>query len=95
VIRDEAATVMPAQAGIQYLRAGDGAVSKQPSVYILASKTNGTLYIGVTSDLVERIWEHKNDVVKGFTKKYTVHRPVPPLQGRRTWRNGSEPGNCD
>ena len=42
-------------------------------VYILASKRNGTLYVGVTSDPVKRIWEHKNDVVDGFTKKYGIH----------------------
>lgn len=42
-------------------------------VYILASKKNGTLYIGVTSDLIKRIYEHKNDLVEGFTKKYSVH----------------------
>ena len=42
-------------------------------VYILASDKNGTLYVGVTSDLVQRIWEHKNDVVEGFTKRYGVH----------------------
>jgi putative endonuclease len=46
---------------------------KQPAVYILASQRNGTLYIGVTSDLVQRIWQHKSDAVKGFTKKYRVH----------------------
>jgi len=46
---------------------------KQPAVYILASKRNGTLYTGVTSDLLKRIWEHKNEGVKGFTKKYHVH----------------------
>lgn len=46
---------------------------KQPTVYILASQRNGTLYIGVTSDLVKRVWEHKNDLVEGFTKKYHVH----------------------
>lgn len=45
----------------------------QPCVYILASKRNGTLYIGVTSDLVKRVWEHKSDFIEGFTKKYTVH----------------------
>ena len=49
---------------------------KQPAVYILASQRNGTLYIGVTSDLVKRIWEHKNDVVEGFTRKYRVHTLV-------------------
>ena len=46
---------------------------KQPVVYILASQRNGTLYIGVTSDLAQRIWQHKNDVFEGFTKKYCVH----------------------
>ena len=49
---------------------------KQPAVYILTSQRNGTLYIGVTSDLIKRIWEHKNDLVKGFTKKYGVHMLV-------------------
>ena len=45
----------------------------QPCVYILASGRNGTLYIGVTSDLIKRVWEHKNDFVDGFTKRYGVH----------------------
>ena len=49
---------------------------KQPAVYILASKRNGTLYIGVTSDLAKRIWQHKNDVVDGFTKRYSIHQLV-------------------
>ena len=48
----------------------------QPCVYILASERNGTLYIGVTSDLIVRMWQHKNDVVEGFTQKYGVHRLV-------------------
>lgn len=47
-------------------------MSKQFYVYVLATKKNGTFYVGVTSDLVKRIWEHKNDVVEGFTKKYGV-----------------------
>ncbi len=46
---------------------------KQPALYILTNQRNGTLYTGVTSDLPRRIWEHKNEVVAGFTKKYDVH----------------------
>ncbi|HXF92321.1 MAG TPA: GIY-YIG nuclease family protein [Nitrospiraceae bacterium] len=49
---------------------------RQPAVYVLASKRNGTLYIGVTSDLRKRVWEHRNDVVDGFTKRYGIHRLV-------------------
>ena len=49
---------------------------KQPCVYILASKTNGTLYVGVTSNLVQRVWQHKNDLVEGFTQRYGVHTLV-------------------
>lgn len=45
-------------------------------VYIMASKRNGTLYIGVTSDLAKRVYEHKNDFVDGFTKRYGVHTLV-------------------
>jgi putative endonuclease len=48
-------------------------MSKQPCVYILASNRNSTLYVGVTSDLTKRVWEHKNDLVHGFTKRYGVH----------------------
>ena len=49
---------------------------KQPAVYILASDRNGTLYAGVTSDLVGRTWQHKEHVVDGFTKKYDVTKLV-------------------
>jgi putative endonuclease len=49
---------------------------KQPCVYMLASKCNGTLYVGVTSDLIKRVWEHKHGVVEGFTKRYGVHTLV-------------------
>jgi putative endonuclease len=45
-------------------------------VYLMASKKNGTLYIGVTSNLPHRVWHHKNDVHEGFTHKYGVHRLV-------------------
>ncbi|OGE75719.1 MAG: hypothetical protein A3C85_04640 [Candidatus Doudnabacteria bacterium RIFCSPHIGHO2_02_FULL_48_21] len=45
-------------------------------VYILASKRNGTLYTGVTDNLIKRIWQHKNDLAEGFTKKYKVHMLV-------------------
>ena len=51
-------------------------MDKQPAVYVLASKRNGTLYIGVTSDLVKRAWEHKNGITGGFTKRYSVNRLV-------------------
>ncbi len=49
---------------------------KQYYVYILSSKRNGTLYIGVTSNLKKRIYEHKNEIYEGFTKKYSVHNLV-------------------
>ncbi len=45
-------------------------------VYILASKRNGTLYIGVTNDLLKRVYENKNNLVEGFTSKYQVHQLV-------------------
>jgi putative endonuclease len=45
-------------------------------LYILASKRNGTLYIGVTSNLIKRIYEHKNNLIEGFTKKYNIHNLV-------------------
>ena len=47
-----------------------------PCVYILASRLKGTLYIGVTSDLVQRVWEHRSDLVEGFTRRYRVRRLV-------------------
>ena len=47
-------------------------MEKQPAVYILASKRNGTLYIGVTSHLVKRVWEPKQKYIEGFAEKYNV-----------------------
>ena len=61
-------------------------MNKQPAVYILASKRNGTLYVGVTSDLVKRVWEHRNNIVEGFTKRYGVHQWV--------WYEVHEDMNC-
>lgn len=49
---------------------------KQYYVYLLASKRNGTLYIGVTNDLARRVWEHKNNIIEGFTQKYNVHKLI-------------------
>jgi putative endonuclease len=77
-------------------------MNKQPCVYLLASKRNGTLYVGVTSDLVKRVWEHKNHVVDGFTKQhgvdllvwYEVHEQWNlPFNERRLSKNGRESGN--
>jgi putative endonuclease len=51
-------------------------MDRQFYVYILASGRYGTLYVGITNDLVRRAWEHRNDVVKGFTHEHGVHRLV-------------------
>lgn len=62
--------MIPAQAGIQTVR------ELSYYVYLLASKRNGTLYVGVTNDLIRRVWEHKNDLADGFTKRYGIHQLV-------------------
>ena len=54
----------------------EGTLDRQFYVYILASKRNGTLYIGVTSSLVQRVWQHKTKAVPGFTSKYGVDQLV-------------------
>ena len=46
---------------------------RRPCVYILASKRNGTLYVGVTADIVSRVWDHRSGAIDGFTKTYGVH----------------------
>jgi putative endonuclease len=51
-------------------------IKNQYYIYILANKRNGTLYIGVTSNLVKRVYEHKNNIIEGFTKKYNIHKLV-------------------
>ena len=51
-------------------------MERQPCVYLLASKRNGTLYTGVTSNLLKRVGEHQSNLVEGFTRKYEVHTLV-------------------
>ena len=48
-------------------------MERQPCVYLLASRKRGTLYVGVSSDLIKRVWQHKNDLADGFTKEYRAH----------------------
>ena len=51
-------------------------MEKQPCVYLLSNSKRGTLYLGVTSDIVKRVWEHKNNLVEGFSEKYSIHQLV-------------------
>ena len=51
-------------------------IEKQPCVYILASGVNGTLYVGVTSNLIGRVYQHRENLVEGFTSRYGVHSLV-------------------
>ena len=64
----------------------------QPCVYMMTNQRNGTLYIGVTADLIKRVWQHKNEIADGFTKKYNLHTLIwydhtkqlnLPLQGKK------------
>jgi putative endonuclease len=66
----------PAQAGDPVITAPSMGKKKIFWVYILASRIGGTLYIGVTNDLVRRVFEHRSEVMQGFTKRYGVHRLV-------------------
>lgn len=52
------------------------ALAKHPAVYILTNRPNGVLYIGVTSDLIKRIWQHRSDAVEGFSQRYCLHMLV-------------------
>ena len=67
-----------------------------PCVYILASKQNGTLYVGVTWDLARRVWEHKSDFVEGFTERHFTHssgmRPTSPWKALLSVRRQSRSG---
>jgi putative endonuclease len=75
-------SVIPAKAGTQSCpwqeqEAVDrGMNERRPCVYILASKRNGTLYVGVTSDIARRAWQHRSNAVGGFVRDYGVHRLV-------------------
>ena len=51
-------------------------MEKHPCVYILASRRIGTLYVGVTSNLIQRVYQHRNDLVEGFTRRYKIHTLV-------------------
>jgi putative endonuclease len=51
-------------------------MTRQPAIYILTNKKNGTLYTGVTSNLPRRIWEHKNKITQGFSAKYKLNKLV-------------------
>ncbi len=51
-------------------------MEKQPCVYILASRLNGTLYVGVTSNLIGRVYQHRQNLIAGFTQRYSVHNLV-------------------
>ena len=73
-------------------------------VYILSSQRNGTLYVGSTSDLVKRVWAHKNKVIPGFTEKYNVNQlvyyemhelliPVKPPDGKNVLKIGADSGS--
>jgi len=65
--------VVPAKAGTQRLMP---AAPKKPCVYILANHRNGTIYVGVTSNLLQRVWQHKSDFILGFTQSHQVHALV-------------------
>lgn len=76
-------------------------MERLPCVYLLASKQNGTLYTGVTSSLLKRVWEHKTNVVDGFTKKYGIHILVwyefhetmeSAIHREKAIKTGKEPG---
>jgi putative endonuclease len=78
-------------------------MDKQFCVYILASQKNGTLYIGITSELVKRVWQHKNKQVDSFTKKYEVDRLVyyevhenaeSAIQREKQVKKWNRVGNC-
>src|SRR5688500_5998456 len=66
----------PRESGERATQSGPPRMSKTYYVYIMASRRNGTLYIGVTSDLIRRAWEHREGLIPGFTKEYGVKQLV-------------------
>jgi putative endonuclease len=77
---------------------------KRPCVYILASRRNGTLYIGVTADLARRVWQHRSNAVAGFVRGYSVYRLVfvefhetmsDAILRESGSRNGGAPGSSN
>jgi putative endonuclease len=78
MVREPVVPAEPAPACFK-VRAGPSPVNitlKQPCVYVLASQKNGTLYVGVTSDLVKCVWQHKSGLAEEFTREYPVHTLV-------------------
>lgn len=67
---------MPLRLSLRAKRGNLGIMTKQYSVYLLTNQTNTVFYVGVTSDLIARTYQHKNDLIEGFTKKYQVHKLV-------------------
>ena len=61
---------------MMFFKQAKGILMEESYIYILASRRNGTLYVGSTTNLIKRIWEHKNNVIPGFTAKYNVHQWV-------------------
>ena len=51
-------------------------MNRQPAIYLLTNRPRGTLYTGVTANLIQRVWQHKNKVASGFSEKYNLHRLV-------------------
>ncbi len=76
VILPSEAALKQSEASGESSKSSMGTMSKTFYVYILASKRNGTLYIGVTNDLYRRVWEHKHKINYGFTAKYDVNKLV-------------------
>lgn len=88
---------MPAKADIQKK-------IMQYYVYIMTNKRNGTLYTGVTSDLIKRVWEHKSKFIKGFTTKYNINQLVyfeihmdikEAIKREKNIQAGKEIGSCN